>query len=268
VILWPPLDEVGLTPREGANLVAGSFFSEAGRVREREGFLWDRESELPLFAWRRRDRAPMVLVVGPAGETPPFYLDQFPVTVSQFLMFLEDVPALEETPGSPEPDDWTEQRKFPLRPVVHVSHGDADAYACWARATLPEEAEWELAARAGDGRRFPWGPGKSGTQLANYYEGGPGHLVDVDSYAEGASPYAAMDMAGNAAEWCSTGYRLDRLEDLLRWNRIDPLGPSCRVVKGGAFPEKWLRLRSDGRWALPEESRHRWVGFRLCVHLV
>jgi len=74
-----------------------------------------------------------------------------------------------------------------------------------------------------------------------------------------------MDMAGNAAEWCADPYPIDRLEDPLRWNGLQPLGPPPFVVKGGAFTEEWLRLRLDGRWAIPGDARERWVGFRVAV---
>lgn len=98
-------------------------------------------------------------------------------------------------------------------PVVQVAHEDATAFAAWASASLPTEAQWEYAARGGlDGAEFTWGdearPG--GRLLANTWDGpdfpwrstgesGWSRTAPVGSFPP--NRYGLFDMAGNVWEW-------------------------------------------------------------------
>lgn len=272
----------GLLPRSGEDLVPGRFWEASGRAACQGGRWVDTDTGLPLFAWRTKDGAPMVLV--PAGAVsardavPPnqrpgclegaapeaslgaFYVDQFPVTVSMMAAYLEAT-------GAEAPDDWEGQRaREPRAPVVFVHHADARGYARWAGGVLPTELEWIRAARGADPARFPWtGEVPEGVTAARYDQGEGGAPTSVDAHPAGASPFAVCDLAGNVAEWCVDPYPPTLEGDPYLWETPDPMGPPCRVAKGGAFRDAWVRLRVTGRWALPEEERSRWVGFRLVV---
>jgi len=85
----------------------------------------------------------------------------------------------------------------PDLPVVNVTIVDAHGFAAWAGKRLPNAREWEKAARGDDGREYPWGNDPDPAK-ANIHSSG---LQPVSDFANGASPYGALNMVGNAWEY-------------------------------------------------------------------
>lgn len=131
-------------------------------------------------------------------------------------------------------------------PVVYIDWIAADAYCSWADARLPTEAEWEKAARGTDARIFPWGNDSADCDLANYNLC-VGDTTAVGIYPEGASPYGALDMAGNVWEWVEDGYQINYYSV---GPAINPLGPNNsgnKVLRGGAWTHREDNVRSAFR---------------------
>ena len=165
-------------------------------------------------------------------ETGGYWIMQTELTNAQYKRCVEEQ-ACEPLSTS----QWQDPQyaDFP----VALTWFQANDYAHWAGGRLPTEPEWEKACRGTDGRLFPWGNEEPADDLANLMA--PGDLVAVGSFPGDASPYGALDMAGNANEWISSR-RMD-YPYVADDGREDVIGNEYRGFRGGMY----LDLPQDAR---------------------
>jgi toxoflavin biosynthesis protein ToxD len=190
-------------------------------------------------------------------ELDAFEIARFPVTQQEWADFLAASDAAEKPRG------WQGARPPRGRenhPVHGVSHDAMLAYCDWLsretglRFRLPTEAEWEKAARGCDGRAHPWGE-RFDPRCANAREAGVGDTTPIGVFPAGASPYGALDMAGNVEECTGSLYRLypgSPVEDSEEGSYV--------VTRGGCFALDGDLARCDRRHGLPFAPA---AGFRL-----
>jgi formylglycine-generating enzyme required for sulfatase activity len=150
-------------------------------------------------------------------------------------------------------------------PVVHVSWQDAEDYCEWRKnnkrsCRLPQEDEWELAARGPNSYVYPWGnEWKEG--LANANKKGTS-LVAVGKNPANASPFGAVDMVGNAWEWVYNDLIIYELSKA-------PPQPGVKVIRGGAFDSDPEEATGSFRGFLRPNSReYDRTGFRCVCDMV
>lgn len=175
------------------------------------------------------------------GSTQAFEISRRAVACGEYALFLK------ETGYKPEGGVATLlSSRSESQPVGSVTYQDALAFAEWAGCTLPDERQWEKAARGTDGRSYPWGDSYDAT-CCNSADSGRAEPLPVDSLPEGQSPFGCLQMSGNVWEWTASWY--------------DP-GKTERVVRGGSYREGkracrcYYREGIDPRYSKPD------LGFR------
>jgi len=193
-------------------------------------------------------------------ELDAFWIMQTEVTNEQYEKCV-----VADVCSPPFNSDWGTDEfwaNYDTHPVTEVTWEQAVTYAEWAGGRLPTEAEWEKAARGDDGRRYPWGNTTPSEQRLNYNDN-VGDTTPVGSYPEGASPYGALDMAGNVWEWVADWYGEAYYAASPRENPTGPAQGERRVLRGGAYDSPLYNVGATYREGAAITDRWDRYGFRV-----
>ena len=154
--------------------------------------------------------------------------------------------------------------KTPNRPVENVSWRDAQEFIARInnevpdlRLSLPSEAQWEYACRAGTTTAFSFGD----TIAPNQANFAPHGSKTIPCASLPANPWGLYEMHGNVWEWCYDGPRVYSHHPM-----TDPLGPtnkdSQRALRGGSWNSSARKGSSAARYANNETFNSGNTGFR------
>ena len=209
------------------------------------------------------------------AHLPDFAMQRLPVTMSDYLTFLHDLPPDDAWARAPrdEPEagqllargpdgklalpsaDGAGHEWHPQLPVMAVSFNDAVAYAEWMtrkdgiRYRLPTDAEWEYAARSPDGRIYPWGDRwVAGYALVLGTLGTAPQPQPVGWSKTDINAYGIHDLAGGSRDWCDG------------WKSA---GKMMRLLRGGAWWDRPDHSRLTVRSGWPAPNTFGGTGIRL-----
>ena len=199
-----------------------------------------------------------------------FYINKFEVTNAQFALFMDQIP-----------DSHESQQTRDQRPVTNISWAQALNYSKWldnelrnsartpdqlakfldmgARISLPNEAQWEKAARGTDGRIFPWGNQPSNL-LANFNDKS---VMDVGSYTCVECANGLNDMAGNV--WEMTLSPLAAYPFVSKRTLDIEEAQPLLVMRGGGYNDAANNIRAAVRGGVGPGSPSPLIGFRIAI---
>ncbi len=208
----------------------------------------------------------------------PFYLGTLEVTCAQYARF----DPKHENGFIEGRNKDRDNRGYPINdtqdPVIRISWNEAMAFCAWLSrvsgrpCTLPSEAQWEWACRAGTDTDFAFGSelknfkanlADEGLRDWNYGRAQTGYQDNVNYSASGGrfdpNAWGLFDMHGNVSEWTLSQYQP------YPYKREATEEGILKVVRGGSWNDRLSFATSASRWRYPAFQPVYNVGFRVLI---
>lgn len=183
--------------------------------------------------------------------TKPFYMGRHETTQAQYEAVMHRNPSV---------------IKGETMPVYQVRYSDALEFCrrlsrlLGVKVTLPTEAQWEYASRAGTTTPYYTGSSEADLERAGWYRGNSGGRVHAVGQKQ-PNAWGLYDMLGNVYEPCS-----DYILDFRELGELDPTGESYSdhgAARGGSWMESATRCRAA--WRIQSDDMFAGMGIRIAI---
>jgi len=223
--------------------------------------------------YARHDEAPVRKV-----SLDPFYISKYEITQAQWQRLKLANPSGYTVSSEVEPAITV------MHPVEQVTWNEAKKWLPRYGLTLPTEAQWEYAARAGTDTA--WWTGNDPATLGRHSNLADVSLIqDRGMHSEhrkgiddgfpyhapvgkfGANAFGLFDIAGNVSEWCIDSDSEYRRSAATGTGLRDEIGNDRKIVRGGSWEDTADTARSACRKSFPHDTRKPTIGVRPVIRL-
>ena len=255
-------------PIDAGNLEGKTAFGTSATVRE--GFVFVEGGTFHMGSIRGDGHGNVAERPMHTVTVKSFIMGKYPVTQKEWIAVMGVNPSYFKGDNRPvEQVSWYDAVEYCNH--LSLNEGLTPAYTIngtdvtWNRNAngyrLPTEAEWEYAARGGNGspENYTYSGSNDAKEVAWYSGNSNGSTRDVGM--KKPNSLGLYDMSGNVWEWCWDWY--GSYSNSIQHNPTGPSSGSNRIGRGGGWNNSVQFVRPTYRYSSPPAIRGSLLGFRL-----